>query len=48
MALKDENDVLHTTSKKVVKIHAKSLTSTISKNPKEIFRFENIEKKVEE
>ena len=31
VALKDENEVLHTTPKKVVEIHAESLTKTIAR-----------------
>ena len=48
VALKDDNDTLHTTPKKVVEIHAESLMDTIAKNPKVILSFEEIEKKVEE
>ena len=48
VALKDENEILHTTPKKVVEIHAESLTDTIAKNPKIVLSFEEIEKRVEE
>merc|ERR1711923_68540 len=42
-ALKDENDVLQTSPSKVVEVHARALTKIIAKEPKKMFRFEEIE-----
>ena len=47
-ALKDENDVLQTSPSKVVEVHARALTKIIAKEPKKIFRFEEIEKDMDD
>ena len=46
-ALKDEDDILQTSPSKVVEVHARALTKIIAKEPKKIFRFEEIEKEME-
>ena len=46
-ALKDEDNILQTSPRKVVEIHAKALTKIISKEPRKEFKFEEIEKKLE-
>ena len=48
VALKDDNDTLHTLPKKVGEIHTEALTKTISKDPREVFRFKEIEKNVKD
>ena len=45
-ALKDEDDILQTSPSKVVEVHARALTKIIAKEPRKVFRFEEIEEGV--
>ena len=46
-ALKDEDNILQTSPRKVVEVHAKALTKMISKEPRWEFKFEETKKKLE-